>query len=235
MASAAGSGCRARVAPRCVTRDSGGLTDIRSRTAGSGTAQAPASRRRDLRKCCHPGAVMTIPIVTARRKVAFSCLRLVSPESGREQEIRGRPAGEPAWARMEPEARVRAQRSVFQWRPGPSPEVLKCDRADCQRAILNCPARAASLLCRAIGPLGIPLMDSKMEIPTETPIVPRAGGIGEAYRARDNRLDRTVAVTVVAGDLATEADLRSCFEREARARSVVLHWPALFTNRWTDE
>lgn len=46
-----------------------------------------------------------------------------------------------------------------------------------------------------------------------------AGGMGEVYRARDTRLDRTVAVKIVPQHLATSPEARQRFEREARAVS----------------
>ena len=50
-----------------------------------------------------------------------------------------------------------------------------------------------------------------------------AGGMGEVYKARDTRLDRTVAVKVLPSACATEPTLRARFEREARAISALEH------------
>jgi Tol biopolymer transport system component len=50
-----------------------------------------------------------------------------------------------------------------------------------------------------------------------------AGGMGEVYRARDTRLDRTVAIKVLPSHLSGNADLRARFEREARAISNLQH------------
>jgi serine/threonine protein kinase len=50
-----------------------------------------------------------------------------------------------------------------------------------------------------------------------------AGGMGEVYKARDTRLDRTVAIKVLPGALATDPELRERFDREARALSQLAH------------
>src|SRR5688572_2292622 len=50
-----------------------------------------------------------------------------------------------------------------------------------------------------------------------------AGGMGEVYRARDTRLDRTVAVKVLAKNLSDRPEVYQRFEREARAVSALNH------------
>ena len=50
-----------------------------------------------------------------------------------------------------------------------------------------------------------------------------AGGMGEVYRARDTRLERTVAVKVLPAALSDRMDLRQRFDLEARAASSLNH------------
>ncbi|MGA8273075.1 MAG: serine/threonine-protein kinase, partial [Candidatus Sulfotelmatobacter sp.] len=50
-----------------------------------------------------------------------------------------------------------------------------------------------------------------------------AGGMGEVYRARDTRLDRIVAVKVLATFLSSSPELKQRMEREARAISSLNH------------
>src|SRR5690348_16525577 len=50
-----------------------------------------------------------------------------------------------------------------------------------------------------------------------------AGGMGEVYRARDTRLDRTVAIKILSQHLAETPESRQRFEREARAVSALNH------------
>jgi serine/threonine-protein kinase len=50
-----------------------------------------------------------------------------------------------------------------------------------------------------------------------------SGGMGEVYRARDNRLGREVAIKVLPADGATDAERRARFEREARVVASLSH------------
>src|SRR5882757_2490527 len=50
-----------------------------------------------------------------------------------------------------------------------------------------------------------------------------AGGMGEVYRARDTRLDRTVAIKILPSHLADDAQAQQRFEREAKAISSLNH------------
>jgi serine/threonine protein kinase len=49
------------------------------------------------------------------------------------------------------------------------------------------------------------------------------GGMGEVYRARDTRLDRTVAVKILPAHLSSNPEAKQRFEREARAISSLNH------------
>ena len=50
-----------------------------------------------------------------------------------------------------------------------------------------------------------------------------SGGMGEVYRARDTRLDREVAIKVMADHVAMDPELRARFESEARAVAALSH------------
>jgi serine/threonine protein kinase/Tol biopolymer transport system component len=50
-----------------------------------------------------------------------------------------------------------------------------------------------------------------------------AGGMGEVYKARDTRLERTVAVKVLPSHLSASPDVRQRFEREAKTISSLSH------------
>ena len=50
-----------------------------------------------------------------------------------------------------------------------------------------------------------------------------AGGMGEVYRARDTRLDRTVAVKILPSHLSSSPEAKQRFDREARTISSLSH------------
>jgi TolB-like protein/Tfp pilus assembly protein PilF/predicted Ser/Thr protein kinase len=50
-----------------------------------------------------------------------------------------------------------------------------------------------------------------------------AGGMGEVLKAKDTRLQRTVAIKVLPSELSSDAERRSRFEREAHAASALNH------------
>ena len=50
-----------------------------------------------------------------------------------------------------------------------------------------------------------------------------AGGMGEVYKARDTRLDRTVAIKVLPDHVSADPDRRARFEREAKSIAGLTH------------
>src|SRR5438445_4726591 len=50
-----------------------------------------------------------------------------------------------------------------------------------------------------------------------------AGGMGEVYRARDSRLDRTVAIKVLPASFSSDRDRLQRFAQEARAAAALNH------------
>ena len=50
-----------------------------------------------------------------------------------------------------------------------------------------------------------------------------AGGMGDVLKAKDTRLQRTVAVKVLPSELSSDAERRGRFEREAHAASALNH------------
>src|SRR5437763_1763410 len=71
--------------------------------------------------------------------------------------------------------------------------------------------------------LGMALSNGTKLGPYEIVAPAGAGGMGEVYRARDTRLDRTVAIKVLPSHLSGNAELKQRFEREARAISSLQH------------
>src|SRR5215813_1038742 len=50
-----------------------------------------------------------------------------------------------------------------------------------------------------------------------------AGGMGQVYKARDTRLNRTVAIKVLPPEFASRSDWKQRFEREAQTIASVNH------------
>ncbi|HEV8232153.1 MAG TPA: protein kinase, partial [Thermoanaerobaculia bacterium] len=50
-----------------------------------------------------------------------------------------------------------------------------------------------------------------------------AGGMGDVYKARDTRLERTVAVKVLPAKFSENPEFRQRFEREAKTISQLSH------------
>jgi serine/threonine protein kinase len=50
-----------------------------------------------------------------------------------------------------------------------------------------------------------------------------AGGMGEVYKARDTRLDRSVAIKVLPAQVSADPDRRARFEREAKTIAALTH------------
>jgi serine/threonine protein kinase len=50
-----------------------------------------------------------------------------------------------------------------------------------------------------------------------------AGGMGEVYKARDTRLDRSVAIKILSPTISADPEARLRFEREARTISQLSH------------
>jgi len=69
----------------------------------------------------------------------------------------------------------------------------------------------------------MPLVAGSRLGPYEIQSAVGAGGMGEVYRARDTRLDRIVAIKVLPAHLSSNPDLRTRFEREAKAISGIQH------------
>src|ERR1700680_4224840 len=50
-----------------------------------------------------------------------------------------------------------------------------------------------------------------------------AGGMGKVYRARDTRLDRSVAIKILSAAFSADCDRLDRFEQEARSASALNH------------
>ena len=59
-----------------------------------------------------------------------------------------------------------------------------------------------------------------------------AGGMGEVYRARDTRLERTVALKVLPAQLSSDPERKARFQREAKAISALQHPHSACCTTW---
>src|SRR3989442_5405206 len=120
---------------------------------------------------------------------------------------------------------------------------LQDSRSGWIRYFLSCRALASPTTCRFIPALsGLPVTQEessdaewrynarRMSLSPGTKLGPYeiqallgAGGMGEVYRARDTRLERTVAIKVLPAHLSSDLDLKHRLEREARAISSLNH------------
>src|SRR5579862_5887961 len=73
-----------------------------------------------------------------------------------------------------------------------------------------------------VAPTTIPGLGTRLG-PYEVQALLGAGGMGEVYRARDTRLNRTVAIKVLPRSLSADPSRRKRFEREALAISALQH------------
>src|SRR5262249_39060285 len=69
----------------------------------------------------------------------------------------------------------------------------------------------------------MPLQSGSRVGPYEILAPAGSGGMGEVYRARDTRLDRTVAIKILPTYLSERLDAKQRFEREAKAISALQH------------
>jgi Tol biopolymer transport system component len=69
----------------------------------------------------------------------------------------------------------------------------------------------------------MPLAPGTQLGPYEIGVPLGAGGMGEVYRAKDTRLDRTVAIKILPSHLSTDPVRKQRFEREARTISSLNH------------
>src|SRR6202158_4366961 len=69
----------------------------------------------------------------------------------------------------------------------------------------------------------MPLLPGTHLGPYEIESLLGAGGMGEVYRARDERLGRAVAIKILRGSYSTDSIRLQRFEREARSASALNH------------
>jgi serine/threonine protein kinase len=88
-----------------------------------------------------------------------------------------------------------------------------------ERVHFHKPGRYSPIIRRTFMPLGTGVRFGPYEILSAL----GAGGMGEVYKARDSRLNRTVALKVLPAELAADPERRARFEREAHAIAALSH------------
>src|ERR1051326_592824 len=84
-------------------------------------------------------------------------------------------------------------------------------------------AVAAAERAAAAGEESMPLTPGKNLGPYEILGPIGAGGMGEVYKARDTRLNRTVAIKVLPEQVASDPERKQRFEREAQTIAAINH------------
>jgi serine/threonine protein kinase len=120
------------------------------------------------------------------------------------------------------------KRLFLDQRFGDNPEL----RAVVER-MLNAETNAPSSFLQSPASIGLTTEISSLHLttlpagtrlgPYEIQALLGSGGMGEVYRARDTRLERTVAVKILPRHLSFDSERRQRFEREARAISALNH------------
>ena len=101
-------------------------------------------------------------------------------------------------------------------------------RAEVESLLADCHARL--LIDSPVWESAAGLLEPAAELPPGRLLGPYrietllgSGGMGQVYRAYDTRLNRTVAIKVIADDLAAATAFRERFEREARVLAALGH------------
>jgi len=93
-------------------------------------------------------------------------------------------------------------------------------RREVESLLAGCSKEGAFLATPVWGPV-MPLSPGTRLGPYEILSLIGEGGMGQVYRARDARLDRTVALKILPPSLAADPERRARFDREAERRSGV--------------
>jgi serine/threonine protein kinase len=101
-------------------------------------------------------------------------------------------------------------------------EPVYCQLLDCRQTLQNW-THPLQLRCTGYNGAHMALTSGLKLGPYEIVAPLGAGGMGEVYRAQDTRLDRIVAIKVLASHLCSSPEFKQRMEREARAISSLNH------------